>query len=327
MSGNRTVGGYEVNDITKPSDGVQVAPVLIQSLLLGAVVGLLLGGGLGLRAELADRSFRSPGDIRRHLGLPVLGHIPPIRIDRAAGGQAGRGARSGPGRAPAAAIRPRPRPFAASARSCSSAHSNRDAPGDSDHQPQPRRREEHARREPRDRAGQLRTSASCWSIATSASRGFTAVRPVRTRMSGWPRWSRTRPTSAARSRAAKSRTCRCCRAARGRRTPRSCSPAPKFQEVLDDLRGELRLRHPRHAAGPGGLRPGRGRPAGRWRDPGLPHDHATRVPAAERAKEELAAVGGRLLGVVVNASTERDMGYGYGHGYHYDYQYTDTEAK
>ena len=44
-------------------------------------------------------------------------------------------------------------------------------------------------------------------------------------------------------------------------------------------------------------------------------------PAAERAKEELAGVGGRLLGVVVNASTERDMGYGYGYGYKYETKY------
>jgi capsular exopolysaccharide synthesis family protein len=50
-------------------------------------------------------------------------------------------------------------------------------------------------------------------------------------------------------------------------------------------------------------------------------------PAAERAKEELAGVGGRLLGAIVNASTERDMGYGYGYGYRYDYQYTDAEAE
>src|SRR5207302_1215107 len=80
VSGTRTTGGYEVKDISKASDGVQVAPVLFQSLALGAILGLLLGGALGLRAELADRSFRSPSDIRRRLGLPVLGHVPPIRI-------------------------------------------------------------------------------------------------------------------------------------------------------------------------------------------------------------------------------------------------------
>jgi uncharacterized protein involved in exopolysaccharide biosynthesis len=81
VSATSNVGGYKVEDVTRPTDGAQVAPVLVQSLLLGAVVGLLLGVGLGLWAELADRSFRSPLDIRRHLGLPILGHIPPIRTN------------------------------------------------------------------------------------------------------------------------------------------------------------------------------------------------------------------------------------------------------
>jgi capsular exopolysaccharide synthesis family protein len=49
-------------------------------------------------------------------------------------------------------------------------------------------------------------------------------------------------------------------------------------------------------------------------------------PACERARDDLVAVGGKLLGVVVNASTERDMGYGYGYGYRYDYQYSDSYA-
>jgi Mrp family chromosome partitioning ATPase len=43
-------------------------------------------------------------------------------------------------------------------------------------------------------------------------------------------------------------------------------------------------------------------------------------PAAERAREQLAAVGARLFGVVVNASAERAGGYG---GYGYSYQYAD----
>ena len=49
-------------------------------------------------------------------------------------------------------------------------------------------------------------------------------------------------------------------------------------------------------------------------------------PAAERAVDDLTAVGGRILGVVVNGSTEREMGYGYGHSYKYNYQYSDSYA-
>ena len=81
IEATKSVGGYKVERVTQPTDGIQVAPVLVQSLLLGAVVGLLMGVGLGLWAELADRGFRSPVDIRHQLGLPVLGHVPPIRTN------------------------------------------------------------------------------------------------------------------------------------------------------------------------------------------------------------------------------------------------------
>ncbi len=69
-------GVFEVKEVTTPGVGVQVAPVLLQSLALGMILGLLLGGGTALGMEMADRSFRSPADIRRHLGVPVLGHVP-----------------------------------------------------------------------------------------------------------------------------------------------------------------------------------------------------------------------------------------------------------
>ena len=80
----------------------QFAPVLMQSLLLGACVGLVLGLGLALRAELTDRRVRVPNDrvpanrvvlapatppavaTPRQLGLPVLGHVPPIRVSEPA---------------------------------------------------------------------------------------------------------------------------------------------------------------------------------------------------------------------------------------------------
>jgi capsular exopolysaccharide synthesis family protein len=45
-------------------------------------------------------------------------------------------------------------------------------------------------------------------------------------------------------------------------------------------------------------------------------------PAAERAREQLLAVGARLIGVVVNATADRAGGYsGYGYGYNYQYEY------
>lgn len=81
MLNARSTGGYKVEDITKPSDGVQVSPILYQSVLFGLFLGLAVGLGLALSMELSDRSFRSPEEIRKRLGLPILGHIPRIRVD------------------------------------------------------------------------------------------------------------------------------------------------------------------------------------------------------------------------------------------------------
>jgi capsular exopolysaccharide synthesis family protein len=78
----RASGGYEAKTLNTPSrDIAPVAPRLNQSLLLGMAAGLLFGVGLAALAELSDKGFRSPADIRARLGLPVIGHIPPIRTN------------------------------------------------------------------------------------------------------------------------------------------------------------------------------------------------------------------------------------------------------
>jgi succinoglycan biosynthesis transport protein ExoP len=74
-------GVFEVKEVTTPTLGVLVSPLWFQSLVVGLMLGLVLGGGLALGWEWADRSFRSPADIRRQLGVPVLGHIPQIRVE------------------------------------------------------------------------------------------------------------------------------------------------------------------------------------------------------------------------------------------------------
>jgi len=77
-------GVFEVKEVTTPTMGVLVSPLWTQSLALGLALGLFLGGGLALGWEWADRSFRSPADIRRQFGIAVLGHIPQIRLEEEA---------------------------------------------------------------------------------------------------------------------------------------------------------------------------------------------------------------------------------------------------
>jgi capsular exopolysaccharide synthesis family protein len=77
----RSGGGYKAESITPPGPGAQVAPILYQSLLFGGLLGLLVGGGCAAGASLTDRGFHSPAEIRRRLGVPVLGHVPTLRTD------------------------------------------------------------------------------------------------------------------------------------------------------------------------------------------------------------------------------------------------------
>jgi capsular exopolysaccharide synthesis family protein len=81
LEATRNQGGFQASPISEPSDGSKIAPRLFQSLLIFGFLGTLAGLGLALAFEFTDKSFRSPAEIRRRLGLPVVGHIPPIRVD------------------------------------------------------------------------------------------------------------------------------------------------------------------------------------------------------------------------------------------------------
>lgn len=74
---------YEAAVLNKPQSGTKIGPVLLTWLLPGAFLGGLLGAGLSLLAELRDKSFRSPAEIRERLGVPVIGHLPTIRTNEA----------------------------------------------------------------------------------------------------------------------------------------------------------------------------------------------------------------------------------------------------
>ena len=75
---------YDARELDKPRDGRKIGPNLPTWLMPGVVLGLLAGVALAFLAEVADQSFRTPAEIRRRLGVPVFGHIPPIRLDQPA---------------------------------------------------------------------------------------------------------------------------------------------------------------------------------------------------------------------------------------------------
>jgi capsular exopolysaccharide synthesis family protein len=76
-----SAGGFDARPLSTPGVGAKVAPIAYQDLGLGLILGLLLGAGLAYLAEYSDKSFRNPEEIRRRLGLPLVGHIPYISPD------------------------------------------------------------------------------------------------------------------------------------------------------------------------------------------------------------------------------------------------------
>lgn len=71
-------GGFDARVITPAGLGEKVAPKAMLVFPLSIILGLMAGGGLAVLAEITDKSFRTPDEIRRQLGLPIIGHIPEI---------------------------------------------------------------------------------------------------------------------------------------------------------------------------------------------------------------------------------------------------------
>ena len=78
---NKDMSGVRATVIMPASSGVLVYPILYRFLGFGCVLGLLAGLTLGYLIEMADRRFRKPEDVIKEFGLPILGHIPYLKID------------------------------------------------------------------------------------------------------------------------------------------------------------------------------------------------------------------------------------------------------
>lgn len=77
----KLTGGYEGQVVSEPSASVQVEPKILPIAAVGLLLGLVGGFGLVYLAEITDKSFRTPEEIRKRLGMAVVGQIPMFKSD------------------------------------------------------------------------------------------------------------------------------------------------------------------------------------------------------------------------------------------------------
>lgn len=71
-------GGFDWEVVEEPQLGYKTGPKKPQMLLLGAVVGLMLGGLAAFLRETTDDSVRTSDDLKKQVALPLLGIIPEL---------------------------------------------------------------------------------------------------------------------------------------------------------------------------------------------------------------------------------------------------------
>jgi capsular exopolysaccharide synthesis family protein len=77
-------GGCDARVVAPPRPGRKVQPSPLQIFPPALLLGLLLGLSLAYLAEIRDTGFRTAAEVRRTLGLPVIGHIPSFKPARRA---------------------------------------------------------------------------------------------------------------------------------------------------------------------------------------------------------------------------------------------------
>ena len=78
----KNYSSYSARIISPPRSGELVEPKVVPTFRLGMIGGLLAGLLLALIAEVSDKGFRNPDEVRRRLGLPVLSHVPILKPDK-----------------------------------------------------------------------------------------------------------------------------------------------------------------------------------------------------------------------------------------------------
>jgi uncharacterized protein involved in exopolysaccharide biosynthesis len=79
-------GGLETNNVSVIEEAmiprIPIRPRRTFNLLLSIVVGLLVGAGTALTIEYFDTTVKTPDDVERYLGLPVIGIVPQFVVKR-----------------------------------------------------------------------------------------------------------------------------------------------------------------------------------------------------------------------------------------------------
>ncbi|MEB3179444.1 MAG: polysaccharide biosynthesis tyrosine autokinase [Nostocaceae cyanobacterium] len=76
-------GGFDWQVVEQPKLGEKIGPNLRQNLLLGAVVGLVLGGIAAFLREAMDDSVHTTAELEKQVALPLLGTAPKLLPNKA----------------------------------------------------------------------------------------------------------------------------------------------------------------------------------------------------------------------------------------------------
>jgi capsular exopolysaccharide synthesis family protein len=79
LSSELSRGGFSWQVVEPPKLGKKLGPEPRRNLLLGAVVGLFLGGVLAFVREMIDGVVHTPDDLKRQVAPPLLGILPELR--------------------------------------------------------------------------------------------------------------------------------------------------------------------------------------------------------------------------------------------------------
>jgi capsular exopolysaccharide synthesis family protein len=74
----RNEGAIRTQIMAPPAPAGEVAGLIFRAVLVGAALGFMLGFGVSYLAEVADKNFRTPEEVRLTLGVPIMAHIPPL---------------------------------------------------------------------------------------------------------------------------------------------------------------------------------------------------------------------------------------------------------